>query len=518
MTFELRGYQQECVDKTCAGFGVYDRQLIVLGTGGGKTEIFIEVARRFRKKNPDKAVLILSHLSILTFQTLDRIKLRCDSLRTGVMQANIRPYQLSDVVIGTMQSSRLKDKADFLRNRLSKPIGLIIIDEAHYVPTPSYQKILSYYPDVKVLGVTATPFRSNKLMSNWFENVPYIKTAHELINQGYLVPPKIYQILRESDDLDQVIGQVVSIYKSHCDGKRAIIFMRTKNDCRTLREVFELYGVKSEVICDDTGRGTRDNIVESFTRGDTRVLISVDVLTAGFDSPAVEAIFLPYGTRSTTTYIQRLGRGLRRCDEIGKEFCQVFAFGDAPTLDSRYFEKASNLALNMGDEVREYPTVLETYDMNEMEELSEWNEKKIYTIEVAQAIRTLERSGYSLLAGSLNRRELPRAITMNIAERLKDLAGFTAAPHSQNKPPSKAQLSYLESLLGFEPRDLNQANASLLIELIVGPKKTGPYIVEDGRFKGRHISKLPYPYQSYILKKYPESKVATQIKQWRGRN
>jgi len=515
MSFQLREYQLEAVDKTMAGFEVYDRQCLVLGTGGGKTEIFIETARRYLEQNPGKAVLVLSHLSILTTQTLDRFHKRAPNIRTGVLQANVRPYVLSDVVVSTMQSSRDLEKTKFLKRRLAKEIGLIIIDEAHRAPNDSYQKILSYYPNAKLLGVTATPFRSNKIMTNFFQNVPYSLSIGALMRMGYLVPAKLWTIQRDSNETRDVIGQVVSLYCKHEPGKRSIVYMRTKDDCRTLREVFGLYGVTAEVIIDETDDRSRARIIRDFARGSTRVLISVDVLSEGFDCPPVQSIFMPYGVGSVTTFLQRVGRGLRTCDEIGKKFCRIYGFGTEPELADGFYSLASNLALNHANVVKEYPTILETFDLNNWDEIDERVEKKTWTLKVREAIVTLEKHGFSNLAGSLNRRELPESITLNVIDYVKNVR-LIASKKSKTSLPSKRQLYKLESTLGFCPQDLSAAEASAVIDAIVGTRH-GPDIMEEGRYKGHHISKLPHAYRSYIIKKYPESQTGQQLLAWRDR-
>ena len=514
MTFKLRDYQLRAVEETMKGFETYDRQCVVLGMGGGKTEIFIETARRYLDNNPGKAVLVLSHLSILTTQTLERFHKRAPDIRTGVLQANVRPYVLSDVVIGTMQSSRVKHKTDYIKRWFPKDIGLIIVDEAHFITTESYQTILGYYPEAKVLGMTATPFKSNQLMTHYFENIPICLSIHDLIDMGHLVKPQIWQVHRESNDIENVIGQVIGLYKTHERGKRAIVYMRTKADCRALREVFEIHGVKAEVIVDDITGADRARYIRDFSRGHTTVLISVDVLTAGFDCPAVETIFMPYEVGSTTTFLQRVGRGLRTCDEIGKDFCTVYVFGDTPGLASGFYKKAANLALNHQGKIREYDTITETVELNNWEEF-EWQERGVYTQDVVAAMKFLKKSGYSALAGKINRRELPVSITLNVKEYLKNFNNIPKPPRSVGKPPTPKQRD-IAIRNGIDLQGLDKADLHVIIGSILG-WKSGPHVLREGDYKGNHVSVTPHAYRRAVLRSFPDSITALQIRSWNQR-
>jgi superfamily II DNA or RNA helicase len=112
----------------------------------------------------------------------------------------------SDVIISTMQTTRLVDSITYLNCALTRPIGLLIVDECHLLPTDSYQQILEAFPGVQLVGLTATPFRSNRLMTNAFAKISISLSIQELIDQGYLCPPKLHQITSRGKDLADILA------------------------------------------------------------------------------------------------------------------------------------------------------------------------------------------------------------------------------------------------------------------------------------------------------------------------
>jgi superfamily II DNA or RNA helicase len=493
----------------------HERCCLLLPTGAGKTEVFIDIAKRFVAQHRQN-VLVLSHLSILTTQTINRFALRAPEVQTGVLQANVIPHVLSKVIVSTMQSSRDPRKAEYIKRRLPREIGLIIVDEAHHIQTESYQKVMEFFPNAKVLGVTATPFRSNQIMTNFFDKISFSLSTQYMIDNDYLVPPKLFQIVRESNEITDIMASVVDIYRQREMGKNAIVFMKTIKDAKAIRNVFEDVGIKAESITSNVTGEYRDEIIERFNRGDIKVLTTCDVLSAGFDSPVVESIFMPHAVGSTTKYLQRVGRGLRKHDAGGKTDCRVYVFGSAPSISKKYYEKIANRALNAGGEVKEYEKVTDTLDFNDWDGANE--EYYTWTKQVAEAVGKMQKAGMTTLSQMLNEKSFPARFLQNIEKFLPNLpSSKSPLPHGE-KAATEAQRGVLRKY-DFKENQLDKINkgeASMLISAIFGKINTA-YTIQSGKFAGRHVSELPWAYRNYVLNNMPQSPVAKMIRDYQGR-
>lgn len=509
MSFELRPYQRACVSAVTADFQSGKKRVAaILPTGAGKTEIFVSIAEEWLKDHPDQSVLVLSHLSLLTEQTLRRFKLRAPEMKVGVLQADRIPEREDRVVISTMQSSRDAMRSNGFREQAKYKPGLVIVDETHYIATESYNACLTCHPDAHVLGVTATPFRDRKLMTSWFDKVSFSISLKELIEQGYLVRPRLLQFTRKTDDPEELMSQVVALYKEHEAGKKAIVFMQTIEDAKALRNVFVNEGVRARAITSELVGEGRDDILADFNTSDTMVLTTVNVLSAGFDAPNLQAIFMPYATTSPTLYMQRIGRGLRTAP--GKEDCRVYVMGDAPSISKHVYEKLQEEILTGKREWKEHQSYTDDLLYNDREtapEVYSWVQR---IVEIAKKI---EKLGHRELATLLVEKQFPKKLLDNLEKIEAGLVRGTDS--SRQAPASDKQVALLESW-GFEnPRDLGRGEASAFISAVLSMHKgDGPFVIQQGKYAGKHVSHLPWTYQRVVLQKFPNSAVGRLIREW----
>jgi superfamily II DNA or RNA helicase len=515
--FKLRDYQQEAINKTTAALADHNKVALILPTGAGKTEVFIQIAKRHLARGRGR-VLVLSHLDILTKQTTDRFQLREPEIKTGILQGRVTPHVLSHVVISTMQSSRIEEKAQHLKDRLIRDIDLIIVDEAHHIMTDSYQKVLSYWPKAKVVGVTATPFRENQLMTNYFDTISFSLSLQELIDRGHLVQPKLFQMTRESSELTDIMAQVAKTYEEKESGNSAIIFMRTIQDAKSLRNVFVDGGTRAETITSKITGEERNRIIEEFNRGEVSILVTCDVLSAGFDSPRVSAVFQPYPVGSVTKYMQRIGRGLRTHPESGKKDCHIYVFGRAPSISKKFYEKVHNLTLNSGGEIKEYDTVTETLMYNEWEGISQ--ERYQWNKEVADAVKKMQKLGMSTLSQKLDERDFPKRFLDNILNLVNKLPSSKPYSLNGNTSATPKQISLLKryDFTNDQIKNLSKQEASTMISSLVSDKmrhKDKRFVLKSGAHAGKHVAETPWAYRTYVLNNAPTSEVAKIIEDWR---
>jgi superfamily II DNA or RNA helicase len=516
MSLTLRPYQEDCVRAVAMSFQTHQKVGVIVPTGGGKTEMFIRIAQLYLKHNPGKSVLVLSHLGILTQQTLERFEKRAPDLKVGVFQADKRPPLSSKVIIGTMQTSRDKSKTVMLKALMAYPVGLIIVDEAHYIETASYQSVLSYFPTAKVLGCTATPFRAGAVMTQYFDTVAYSISIKELIDAGYLVNPKLIEVALSEKDIEDRMATVAGIYKEREMGKPALVFMDSIESAKQMRNVLDSKGIRARAITSELVGDARDALLADFRDGKIDVLTTVNVLTAGFDAPAVEAIFMPFPTQSPVTYLQRIGRGLRPSPSTGKTDCRVYVCGDAPSIKTEIFQKVHQKALETGGKKRKQTTFAEDLEYNEHDKSSE---VYLWTVTVCNAIRKMEDLGMSRLAKMLNEKRFPKKF-------LNDITGLVRAlPPSPVKLPSGelAMTDDQKRVLvsdGFLPEDLTgitKNEASAMIALAINMKseyRKTPFVIASGKYAGQHVKNTSWYYRNWIMEKNPNGEVGRMIKEW----
>jgi ATP-dependent helicase IRC3 len=339
----LRPYQQEALQSIndFSEKGI-NKQLVVLPTGAGKTVIFSHLPQFKQNSLP---MLVLAHRAELLYQAKEKISWSNPELDIQIEQAdNVAGY--CDVVVasvptlGRAESERiLKYPKDYFKS--------IVIDEAHHAAAPTYRRILDYFNAPFVLGVTATPQRSdNTRLTDVFDEIVYYKTIQDLIEDGYLCSLVGYRIKTNTDisgvatnEGDYVASQledaidtpernahIVAAYNSLVPESKAIVFCAGIKHANNLATSFASSQINTEVILGATDSDARRDILARFRSGETRVLINVGVLTEGFDEPTVETIILARPTRSTLLYTQIVGRGTRLHE--GKPHCTVLDFAD----------------------------------------------------------------------------------------------------------------------------------------------------------------------------------------------
>lgn len=517
MSFELRPYQADCVRAILADHaGGAQSTLSVLPTGSGKTEVFIRLSQEWAHQHPQGLVLLVSHLSLLTSQTRDRYQLRAPEMLVGIHQAHQHPNLASRVVISTMQTLRSPDHQDWLKRMMLRQPSLIIVDEAHTIPTPSYEHIRAAFATVPLAGFTATPFYNRQTMLTCFDKLSYTISLQELINQGYLVPPRLYSIERRSDDLADQIALVLSIYRDREAGKQAIVYMQSINDARLMAAAFEEIGVAAHPVTQDLTGSNRDTILSAFDSGRTKVLTTVNVLTAGFDSPHVECIIMPYGTDSPTTYVQRIGRGLRPNPSRNKTECSVYVFGPAPSIARKAYERLTNQLLNADGRDRAYDTYREDLEMN-----APGTETHLWTQIVVKAIQRMEKLGMDHFATMLNSKTFPEKFLRNMHGLLANLPTTRSSRQQSPKSITESQSAFLfkQGFGSHQLTGLTKSEASIMISAIVnaGAQRSPSqqkWSVTEGQHKGKHVCELPFSYRNIVKARYPDSQVALLIRQW----
>ena len=342
---QLRNYQQEALDAMLkAERSGIKKQLVVLPTGAGKTVLFAHLPI---VRNDSLPMLVLAHRTELLQQAKNKIESMNPELSVGIEKAESKAGK-ADVVVASVQtlgrgnSNRIEGfEQDYFKT--------IIIDEAHHAAASSYQKILNYFNSDYVLGVTATPQRSDSVrLVDTFDEIVYYKSIEDLINDGWLCPLIGYRVKTDTDISDVEITNgdyrqeqlaeaidnptrntcIVNAFLDLASDKKTVIFAANIAHARNLATSFAAQTrTEVRVVLGETPDEEREQILKDFKSGKVQVIINVGVLTEGFDEPSIQAIILARPTRSTLLYTQIVGRGTRLNE--GKPNCMIIDIADA---------------------------------------------------------------------------------------------------------------------------------------------------------------------------------------------
>lgn len=326
---QLYDYQHEAIEKIFERLRTYPENynlLFQLPTGGGKTVIFSEIAKRYIQET-GKKVLILTHRIELCGQTstiLDEFKVNNKIINQKVKQLDDQnDYKCFVAMVETL-NNRLQEDLLEIEN-----IGLVIIDEAH---NNSFRKLFQYFDKAIILGVTATPLSSNiRLpMKDNYKELIVGHSISSLVEKKVLAKATTYSYdvnlgsLKIGVDGDYTVSssdvlysgymmqeKLLSAYKEVCKGKKTLIFNNGINTSKAVHTLFTNAGFEIKHLDNTNSEQERRDILSWFKTKPDAILTSVGILTTGFDEPTVEAIILNRATKSLTLYHQMIGRGSR---------------------------------------------------------------------------------------------------------------------------------------------------------------------------------------------------------------
>ncbi len=326
---KLYDYQHGAIDKIFEKIDDHPTDynlLYQLPTGGGKTVIFSEIARRYIETT-GKKVLILTHRIELSKQTSHM--LLEFGVKNKIIDSNVKEVNDDDnlpcyVAMVETLNNRIKDEKVDIHN-----IGLVIVDEAHY---NSFRKLFKYFETCFILGVTATPISSNISLPMYeiYNDLIVGENITSLIQKGFLAEATTIGFnvnltslkigingdytVKSSEELyvkNEMQSKLLQAYEQEAKGTKTLIFNNGINTSRHVYETFLLAGYPVRYIDNTNTKEERKEILSWFKNTTDAVLTSVGILTTGFDEPSIETIIINRATRSLALYFQMIGRGSR---------------------------------------------------------------------------------------------------------------------------------------------------------------------------------------------------------------
>jgi len=345
---KLRQYQHDAVSGVFAEFAKVKSTLVVMPTGCGKTVVFADIARRMWTESK-RRVMVIAHREELIFQAKDKIA-SFAGLEAHVEMGAYRTCQglfgLPPVIVSTVQTHTAGgDGSGRMMKFNPMDFGLLIIDESHHATAGTYRRVIEHYmtnPDMKLLGVTATPDRADEeALGKVFESVAFDYEVLDAIKDGWLVPVSqqmvtvghmdlsnvrttagdlnsgdLAEILNDEQTLHEIASPTIEI----CGNKRALVFAATVKQAEKLCEIFNRHrsGCAS-FVCGKTDKDERKRLLSEFKAGQTQYVVNVGVLTEGFDDDGVEVVVMARPTKSRALYAQMAGRGTRPHSTVAHE-------------------------------------------------------------------------------------------------------------------------------------------------------------------------------------------------------
>lgn len=338
----LRDYQTEGNNLVMTAWKDAQSTLIVVPTGCGKTIMFADLIRRMQPQR----CMVIAHRAELIWQARDKIErhtgLRCDiemaDLEAGQGGHLFDDAQLSPVVVSTVQTQNSGCNGDGRMTKFNPmEFGLLIIDEAHHAVSDSYQELLNHYkqnPDIRILGVTATPDRADEeALGKVFESVAFDYEILDAIHNGWLVPVDQQMVhvsgldfsavrttagdLNGADlaaimEAEETCQRIAAASIEIIGAKRAIVFTASVDHAEKISNIFNRHrDGMAGWVCGKTDDEQRKNILRDFAAGKIQVVANCGVLTEGFDDSGVEVIIMGRPTKSRSLYAQMVGRSTR---------------------------------------------------------------------------------------------------------------------------------------------------------------------------------------------------------------
>lgn len=352
----LRDYQESAVDAIYDHFGHSDdNALIVIPTAGGKTPVLASFLQGAMASWSDTRVLCLAHVKELvaqSFKTL--IKLWPDAPAT-IYSAGLGSKNLSGSIVFANIQSIFKKAYQLQR------VDLVIVDEVDMIPHDGegmYRKLLEdllvINPHVKVVGLTATPWRTNGGLITEGEGALFSSIAYEvelktLLDGGWICPPIcktmdtqidtsgvkiqggdfVQSGLQKAADKTEItqaaVREIISLGR---DRHSWLVFSSGVDHAEHIRDEFKSYGITCEAITGQTPARDRDRWIEDYQARRIQCLVNMGVLTVGFDAPATDLLAILRPTKSSRLWLQILGRGFRLSPNTGKADFLVLDYTD----------------------------------------------------------------------------------------------------------------------------------------------------------------------------------------------
>ena len=321
---QLRPYQKTAIEKIESEWeSGHRRTLYVAGTGTGKTIVMSGLVHRISSHGG--RTLILAHRGELLDQAADKIEmvtgLKCS--REQAEHSSLGTWE--SVTVGSVQTLMQEKRLSMFKpDRFSH----VFVDEAHHAVSDSYRRVLNYFDQANVLGVTATADRADRRgLSEVFDSIAFEYGMADAIHDGYLCPLEAQMIPLKldisgvsmqsgdyaagqlGDALEPYLDSIADEMAERCQDRKTVVFLPLVRTAKAFAEMLNARGLSA---CEVDGQSPdRAEILSDFASNRYKVLCNSMLLTEGWDCPDVDCIIVLRPTKSRSLYQQMVGRGTR---------------------------------------------------------------------------------------------------------------------------------------------------------------------------------------------------------------
>ena len=319
------------------------RALLISATGTGKT---YASAFALRENNPRKA-LFLVHREQIAKQAIESYKKIFGNTKTfGLLSGNSKDFE-TDYLFSTMQM--MSKEENFTRFKEDE-FDIIVIDEAHRIGANSYQKIIQYFKPKLLLGMTASPERTDgyDVYKEFNHNIAYEIRLEQALEENFLCPFHYFgitDIVFENEVIDDNTN-LRDFSKLTCDERvnyiikqieffghsgttiNGLVFCSSKKEAQVLSKKFNEKGYFTIALTGEDSQEKREEAINRLTSKniDEKIdyIFTVDIFNEGVDIPEINQVIMLRPTESPIIFIQQLGRGLRKATD--KEYVVILDF------------------------------------------------------------------------------------------------------------------------------------------------------------------------------------------------
>ncbi|MCW6084351.1 MULTISPECIES: DEAD/DEAH box helicase [Clostridium] len=305
-----------------------NKGLLISATGTGKTYLS---AFELRNYNPKRALFIV-HREQIAKQALDSFSnVFGDTRSMGILSGTSKDVE-KDFIFCTIQTL---SKDEVLQSFGKNKFDYIIIDEVHKAGANSYQKIVNYFNPKFLLGMTATPERSDDFdifkMFNY--NIAYEIRLQQALEEDLLCPFHYFGVsdvtidgieLDDKTDFKYLVAEErvkhiidkINFYGYCGERVKGLIFCSDKKEAKELSDIFNKKGYKTVFLTGENSQEERETAIERLEQDETLnsldYIFTVDIFNEGIDIPSVNQVVMLRPTKSSIVFVQQLGRGLRK--------------------------------------------------------------------------------------------------------------------------------------------------------------------------------------------------------------
>ena len=313
------------------------RALLIAATGTGKTYLSIFDVNQVKPKK----VLYVAHRDMILDKSEKSFKNIFPNIKTGFLNGNQKDVNANYLFASVFTLA----KEDTLKSFKKDEFDYIIVDEVHHAGAESYKKVIDYFTPKFLLGLTATPERTDgfDIFSMFHNNIAYEIRLQKAMEEDLLCPFHYYglsdltvdgEIIDDKADFRKLvcderikhIERSINLYRNFAYPVKGLIFCSRVDEAKELSTKLNHDGYYTKYLTGENSDAERERVIQELESDENplQYIISVDIFNEGVDIPSVNQVVMLRPTQSAIIFVQQLGRGLRKFK--GKSYVSVIDF------------------------------------------------------------------------------------------------------------------------------------------------------------------------------------------------